>query len=285
MNPEWLRVPSLAEWRRMADDPTFHDSRNVGLVDVVHAGWFQNDTGELFRGFPIGPDDVVVDVGCGAGAATLFSGRQGAQVIYCDIDAANIERLDQRVRETAARQPRGVVSDCTPLPLNDRIATRVVVMEMLEHVDHPAAVLSELARIGAPGALYLITVPDATTERMQIPLAPAQHFRKPNHIHIYEPDDLARLIKEAGLEVIERSSYGFFWTMWMCMHWVCEKAARVPPQEVSMDNTQPPYYPLLDSWASVWGRLISLPEAAPLRQALDEALPKSRIFIARKPMS
>lgn len=285
MIPEWLRMPTLEQWEQKKQQPDFLDSRNVGLIDAVNAGWYQNDADELFRGFPVAADDVVVDVGCGAGGATLFCARRGAHVIYCDVNKRNIEQLSTLVRETPARASQGIVTDCSPLPLESNVASRVVSMEMLEHVDDPAAVLGELARIGRPGALYLISVPDAVTERMQIPFAPPEYFQRPNHIHIFERDELARLVSEAGLEVVERSSYGFFWNLWLCMYWICKKAVAGTPEQVSHDAAQPPYFPLLDAWTSVWGRLISLPDAAPLCKALDEALPRSQIVIARKPMA
>ena len=284
MIPNWLRVPSLEEWQAKAKDPQFHDARNVGLTDAVRAGWYQNDTGELFQGFPVAAQDTVVDVGCGAGGASMFCARQGARVVFCDLDPANIASLDSRIRDTAAREPRGIVTDCCPLPLADGFASRIVAMEMLEHVDDPDAVLRELARIGQPGALYLISIPDAATEHMQMPIAPPQYFRKPNHIHIFAPQELEEKITAAGLELLQCASYGFFWNLWMNMYWVCDKAAENAPEAVSHDCTRPPYFPLLDDWTSLWARLSSLPEAAPLLRELDKALPRSRIFIARKPV-
>lgn len=283
MIPQWLRVPTLEQWEQQAADPHFADARNVGLTDAVQAGWYQNETGELFRGFPIRPEDIVVDVGCGAGGATLFCARQGAHVVFCDIDEGTIEQVTERIKATPARASQGVVSDCCPLPLESNFATRVVSMEMLEHVDDPARVLRELVRVGQPGALYLISVPDALSERLQTSFAPPEYFRKPNHIHIYERDELAVLVTDAGLEIIEHATYGFFWNLWMYMYWVCGDAVAGTPEAVSHDCAQPPYFPLLDAWTSVWSRLISLPEAEPMRKALDEALPKSQIIIARKP--
>ena len=286
MIPKWLHTPSLEQWQQQAaTDPDFADARNVGLLDAVQAGWFQNASDELFRGFPITADDVVVDVGCGAGGASLFCAQRGAQIVFCDIDPGNIERLEQRISETPAREPRGLVTDCNPLPLDSDFASRIVAMEMLEHVDDPQLVLRELTRIGQPGALYLISVPDATAERMQIPFAPAEYFRKPNHIHIFEPEELAQRVTDAGLEIVERASYGFFWNLWMCMYWACGKAVESAPQPISHDCTHPPYFPLLDDWTSVWNRLLQMPEATPMIQALDKILPKSQIIIARKPMS
>lgn len=283
MIPHWLRVPSAEEWQHQADDPDFADARNVGLVDAVRAGWYQNATSELFRGFPIGAQDTVVDIGCGAGGASIFCAQRAAELVFCDIDPANIEALGKRMREAGAHNARGVVTDCNPLPLDSGFASRIIAMEVLEHVADPQIILAELARVGRPGALYLISVPDGAAEKMQIPFAPVEYFRAPNHIRIFEPGELAQRISDAGLEVVEQSSYGFFWHMWMCMYWVCDKAVKGIPEAVSQDCTQPPYFPLLDDWTAVWDKLLQMPDAEPMIRALDQLLPRSQIIIARKP--
>jgi len=156
---------------------------------------------------------------------------------------------------------------------------------MLEHVDDPAAVMAELARIGKPGALYLISVPDAASENLQKPFVSPEYFQKPNHIHIFTSEQLANLVTDAGLDVIEQTGYGFFWNIWMCMHWVCDRATYSEKKDISFDRVQPPYFPLLDDWSAIWDKLLSLPEAKPMLKAMDQALPKSQIIIARKPLN
>ncbi len=47
------------------------------------------------------------------------------------------------------------VSDCTQLPLQDGLASKVIAMEMLEHVKDPAAVLEELVRVAYSLGLYI----------------------------------------------------------------------------------------------------------------------------------
>mgnify|MGYP000016374754 CR=1 FL=1 len=109
-------------------------------------------------------DELVVDASAVHGQATADYVRTRA--MYLGISAAAMVlalalgvvimlRLTGRVKnlegqiESAARQ----------LALNSR--------STLDGSD-------ELARIGRPGALYLISVPDAVTERMQIPFAPPE---------------------------------------------------------------------------------------------------------------
>ena len=48
-----------------------------------------------------------------------------------------------------------------PLPIADNTATRVILSEVLGHVEHPAKLMAEVVRIAQPGALFFLSVPDA----------------------------------------------------------------------------------------------------------------------------
>lgn len=260
----------------------FIDSQNCGLVDAVQRGWFQNDSGELFSGFPITPEDVVLDVGCGSGGATLWAARRGAEVIFTDVVEEKIAALRDRVRETPARKATGMVCDSAPLPMADGMASRIMALEVLEHVEDPAQMMRELVRVGQPGALYLLSVPDARGEMMQKTIAPDAYFAPPNHIHIFEREAFARLVEDAGLKVERHTSYGFFWSIWTMLYWAWARDNGVELRGESLDVVNPPYPPLLNDWAKVWHTLIQIPEASPLKNALDDLLPKSQIIVARK---
>ncbi|MEO6919492.1 MAG: class I SAM-dependent methyltransferase [Collimonas sp.] len=258
------------------------DSRICGLVDNVQSGWYRKDSGELLEGFAITPDDVVLDVGCGEGGATMFAARCGAHVIFSDTDAAQVEKLAVKVAASPARASQALVCATDPLPLPDACASRIIAMEMLEHVDNPAQVLAELVRVGKPGALYLLTVPDPVGEGLQKKLAPPSHFQKPNHIHVFERDEFAALVSAAGLQIEHRHASGFFWSIWMCLYWATE-AGESGQSDATRDNIKPPFPPLLNQWANTWRQLISLPEGAKIKQVLDSVMPKSQAIIARKP--
>lgn len=259
------------------------DPRDCGLFDAAQSGWYQNDSGELFSGFLISPEDVVLDVGCGAGGATLWAARQGAHVIFTDVVEAKIEELRHKVQDTPARAAQGIVCDSVPLPLPAGTASRVIALEVLEHVDNPVQMLQELVRVGQPGALYLLSVPDARGENIQKTIAPDAYFSPPNHIHIFEREEFSRLVKEAGLEIERHTTYGFFWSVWTMLYWAWAKSNGVELRGESLDVVNPPYPPLLNDWTRVWHTLIKMPESAQLKQALDELLPKSQVILARKP--
>lgn len=275
-------TPSKVELPQLVSADGVVDSRICGLVDNVQSGWYRQDSGELLEGFPITPADVVLDVGCGEGGATMFAARCGAHVIFSDTDAAQVEKLAAKVAASPARGMQALVCDTDPLPLPDACASRIIAMEMLEHVDDPAQVLAELVRVGRPGALYLLTVPDPVGEGLQQQLAPPSHFQKPNHIHVFEREQFAAMVTAAGLEIERRHASGFFWSVWMCLYWAGDAGAN-GADAATRDNIKPPYPPLLNQWADTWRQLISLPEGARIKQVLDSAMPKSQAIIARKP--
>ena len=72
---------------------------------------------------------------------------------------------------------------------------------------------------GVPGALYLLTCPDPRSEALQQPIAQPSYFQKPNHVHIIQHDEFARYVQDAGLEILSRHSFGFFWSIWLALFW------------------------------------------------------------------
>ncbi|WP_246542163.1 class I SAM-dependent methyltransferase [Collimonas antrihumi] len=247
------------------------DSFHVGLRDALESGWYLHESSELYRGFVISAEDVVLDIGCGDGGNSLFCANHGAHVIVADIDAAKVESTMQRLVETPARLVQGLVGDANPLKLEDGIASKVVCMEVLEHVDDTAQFLSELARVGKSGAHYLLSVPDPVQETLQKGLAPPWYFEKPNHIRIIQRDEFEKMVTDAGL-VIERHEYfGFYWSVWWLFFWNCK---------VDLSNAS---HPLLDNWAKTWEALLDTPNGEQVMRVLNDFMPKSQIIIARKP--
>ena len=245
---------------------------DFALVDACMSGWFNTETGELLEGFPIRAEDTVLDVGCGEGPFTHFCAKMRAEVIFADINPDRVSAVEHLLKDSPARALHPLVTDGNPLPLPDMHVDKVIAMEVLEHVDVPADFIKELVRVGKPGALYLITVPDAASEGVQKQLAPPAHFEKPNHINIFSRNEFERLVLDAGLVIERRSYYGFYWAVWWAFFWVCKK------------DLSSPDHPLLNNWARTWAALLEEPGGAQVKQALDNVMPKSQAIIARKPL-
>ncbi len=244
---------------------------DVGLRDAVLSGWFVPETNQMFEGLPVTRDDVVIDVGCGGGGIAGFCASQGAAIILADSDPEKVSAAERSLVGSAARSVQAVVSDSDPLPLPDGVASIVVSTEVLEHVDDTRRFLAELVRVGAPGARFLLTVPDPVCETLQKSLAPPAYFEKPNHVRIIGREEFATMVEEAGLIIDRRASYGFFWSLWWLMFWV---------SKTDLENVQ---HPVLDGWTQTWDALLDTPEGLRVKAVLDGLMPKSQVIIAHKP--
>lgn len=245
-------------------------SRDIGLHDAYLSGWFQTETGELVTGVPISHRDIVVDVGCGEGGFLSFCAEQRAQVIGVDLDDEALEIARTRMASSRAASWELHSANAESLPVASDFATRVLCTEVLEHVENPETVLKELYRIGAPGCLYVITVPDSVQEHMQKHVAADIYFQHPNHVRIIAREDVAELVRSAGLEVLSQKGFGFYWSVWWAMFWGCESDFKTAE------------HPALMHWALAWGELMKTEEGRRIKEGLDRFLPKSQLVIARK---
>ena len=256
------------------------DPRYCGLKDAVRRGWYRLETGELFPGFQVMREDIVLDVGCGEGNAVEFCARQGAHVVFCDVEKEKVETATRKAAMAGARKIEGFVSDSMPLPLPDAYATKILATEMLEHTPDPDIILAELVRVGMPGTRYLITVPDARSERLQKPVAHPVYFSAPNHIQVFDKDHFIRLVEASGLCVEKYDTWGFYWTVFMSLFWLTNQEENI--EGTVLDRINPPYHPVLQSWANTWSQLMELRGAEKLMEAFDRFLPKTQVIIASK---
>ncbi len=241
------------------------------MKDAEDSGWEDAATQELSPGFPVSAKDVVLDLGCGDKPMSAFCAPFGAAIILADIDECRLRQGFDYVATMNPRNLAALMTDASPLPLADASVSRIIATEVFEHVGAPERVMRELVRVGLPGALYLLSAPDPASENLQRPFAAPSYFEHPNHIRIFERDAFARLITDAGLEIVHKTHEGFYWTMWWCLFWACQ-----------CDLTEARSHPLLASWTRTWDMLLATERGPVIRQALDQVLPKSQTVIARK---
>ena len=255
------------------------DSVDIGFVDSMNdqlGGWFDRESGALFRDFVIAADDQVLDVGCGNGRYLFFCAEQGAHVSWVDIEPHKVENMKEALKDSPAASLSGYVSDCQPMPFDQAFASKIIASEVLEHVENPAGFLSELYRIGLPGATYLLTVPHQKSEEAQKSFAPKEYFEKPNHINIFTESELEALIQDAGFETISQENTGFYQAMWWMLIWIC------PGEGLSVERIQ--NSTLMKSWITTWTELLKNPRGGQVKEVLDNVFPKRRVVVARKPL-
>lgn len=257
----------------MSSEEVISSAIRVGVQDRVMSGWCNDKTGEFVTDVFVRPGMKVVDVGCGDGGYISFCSKMGADVTFVDMNENKVRNLEQRLRDIAKGEVKGIVSECNPIPIPDSHADLVISTEVLEHVRQPEVFLSEIVRVGSPDATYVLTVPDARGENLIKTIAHPAYFSEPNHINIFTSQEFEDLVQSAGLEVVRHEYLAGFWAIFYLLKW----ATSVEGEGLT-DNV----HPSTIHWTRAWEEVLNHPNGNIIRQALNSALPRCQVIIARR---
>jgi ubiquinone/menaquinone biosynthesis C-methylase UbiE len=98
-----------------------------------------------------GPDDVILDAGCGYGRVAVRLLSKKAQVIGVDISRQMINYCNRELQGEFA----GAIADIENLPFREGSFDKIVCVGVLVHVESPQQVLREFARVLKPGGIFV----------------------------------------------------------------------------------------------------------------------------------
>ena len=178
--PQPRSDPELLEANRNFYDPLWRDARLVSPERF--------NTWPLVRSL-VAQSSRRLEVAPGLRPRLPIAGTQ-----FVDISAPALVRLRER-------GGHAVLGQITAIPFPDRAFDLVCALDIVEHVDDEDGALSELSRVAAPGAAFLLSVP----------LHPAQWTAFDDfvgHRRRYEPSRLREKLDEHGFAVEQSAVYG-----------------------------------------------------------------------------
>ena len=179
-----------------------------GYEQTSESGYFENERADVVAKLPR-PLGRVLDVGCGAGGVGRSLRAAGATAI------AGIE-----IHEASAERARGVLDEVHVGSVEQVLAAgRVegpfdtfVLYDVLEHLVDPAAVLTGLVALAAPGARAHVSVPNARHWTLMRDLVLRGTFgytdwghRDRTHLRWFTRRDIEALLAATGWPVVESS--------------------------------------------------------------------------------
>jgi len=180
-------------WREMiARDP-----RRFNAYQQARYDWILKTAGDV-RG------KKVLDAGCGGGSLSYLLAKAGASVVGVEYDErgvafarGNLASADPHKRLSYEFMQGSVYE----LPFPDTSFDLVVSCEVIEHLDKPEKMLSEIKRVLKLGGKVILTTPYRLTE---LP-------KDPNHVHEFYPGELLALMSGHFAEARVKETHHMFW--------------------------------------------------------------------------
>jgi 2-polyprenyl-6-hydroxyphenyl methylase/3-demethylubiquinone-9 3-methyltransferase len=148
----------------------------------------------------------VLDVGCGAGFLSNYLAREGFDVTGLDASRASI---DVAARHDGSGKARYLLGDARRLPFEDASFDVVCAMDFLEHVEDPARVVTEVARVLRPGGTFFFHTFNRNALAWLVVIKGVEWFVKntPRHMHVLrlfiKPRELEQMCQTAGMSFVE----------------------------------------------------------------------------------
>lgn len=103
-----------------------------------------------------GDMELLVDLGTGTGRMLEIFGHRAQRAIGFDVSADMLTLARSKLDEVGAKNCQVRQGDCANVPLEDNVASVVILHQVLHFLDDPQRALNEAARILAPGGRVLI---------------------------------------------------------------------------------------------------------------------------------
>ncbi len=179
------------------------------------AGEFDRDLGteKPFAGLR------VLDIGCGGGLLCEPMARLGADVVGADAAGGNIPVAQTHAEQSGLSIDYRHTSAEALADAGERFDV-VLNMEVVEHVADPLAYLSACCRLLRPGGLHLCSTINRNAKSFAVAIVGAEWVMRwlPKGTHEWNkfitPDELYGLIRQAGMEPVDKKGYVFNPVSW-----------------------------------------------------------------------
>ena len=186
-------------WYQASDDPVAllraeGKTKNPWVMAQIHQAFPGRSPAEV----------SVLDVGCGAGFLTNDLGLAHYQVTGVDLSESS---LDVAKKYDRSGKVKSLPADAYHLPFESGSFSVVTCMDFLEHVEEPAKVVAEIARVLRPGGLFIFHTFNRNWLSGLVIIKGVEWFVKntPKNMHVLrlfvKPRELSQYCDQAGMKV------------------------------------------------------------------------------------
>ena len=178
------------------------------------AGWLKEVQTSALAALALSQNDVVLDLGCGTGAAVREAASQVRQAVGFDLSPGMIAEARDRARAEHLENVEFTEGDVSgALPFEDGAFTAIVCTTAFHHFPRPRETIAEMARVLRPGGRLVIA--DANRRHPAVfVLDLLLRALQPSHVAFRSPTQLMHDLCAAGFHgvsfcTIKWRSYAF----------------------------------------------------------------------------
>lgn len=153
----------------------------------------------------------ILDVGCGGGLICEPMARMGAHVTGADADPVAIEVAQEHAKASGL----DITYKNKPAEELDQKFDVVLALEIIEHIDNPAAFVQSCAKLLKPGGLIIFSTLNRNPQSFVLGVFAAEHILGwvPKGTHSWHkflrPSELAKMARDAYLNPMDISGMTF----------------------------------------------------------------------------
>jgi SAM-dependent methyltransferase len=187
-----------------------------------------------FRYFPLAPNDLVLDLGCGEGRHCINAYlHENVTAIGVDLNFRDLQTTMQKFKPfTSLGQGDFYLQQVNAalLPFADASIDKIICSEVLEHIEDYSVVLNEIHRVLKPNGLLAISVPRYWPEKICWQLSDAYHQVEGGHVRIFKAKPLKQQVMDLGFYFYKRhwahALHVPYW--WLkCLFWKSQDNSRL----------------------------------------------------------
>jgi len=148
--------------------------------------------------------DIILDIGCGSGEASVNSSKKAKSIVGFDIDSQNIKFARILAKSQHLTNVEFSTMDANKkLPFKNDQFTKIFVFDVLEHLKNRSRTIKEIKRIlKKNGSLLLVVDNPNTSWKKEKKEAGLFYYADRDHKYEYPKEEIIRLLQKNKFEVI-----------------------------------------------------------------------------------